>query len=121
MEALVDTAWLGERLDAPDLRVIDVRWYLDPARKGRDAYRAGHVPGAVFLDLDTDLSAPGGGRGAPRGRHPWPSEEQVARVARAFETPLLYNLAPGGRRLLEDLVPQAHGQPSPALPARSAG
>lgn len=80
MEALVDTAWLGERLGEPDLRVLDVRWYLDPARKGRDAYRAGHIPGAVFLDLDTDLSAPGGGRGAPGGRHPWPSEAQVSRV-----------------------------------------
>jgi thiosulfate/3-mercaptopyruvate sulfurtransferase len=60
--------------------VADVRWYLDPARRGRDAYAAGHIPGAVFLDVEADLSAPGGGRGSPRGRHPWPSEEQVARV-----------------------------------------
>jgi thiosulfate/3-mercaptopyruvate sulfurtransferase len=80
LEDLVDTAWLGERLGESDLRVVDVRWYLDPARNGRDAYRAGHLPGAVFADLDTDLSAPGGGRGGRRGRHPWPSEEQVARV-----------------------------------------
>jgi thiosulfate/3-mercaptopyruvate sulfurtransferase len=59
---------------------VDVRWYLDPARRGRDAYRAGHIPGAVFLDVDADLSAPGGGRGNRHGRHPWPSAEQVARV-----------------------------------------
>ena len=65
-EALVDTSWLAERLLAPELRVVDVRWYLDPARKGRDAYRAGHIPGAVFLDLEDDLSAPGGGRGFGR-------------------------------------------------------
>ena len=57
-----------------------MRWYLDPARKGRDAYDAGHVPGAVFFDLDRDLSAPGGQRGGRLGRHPWPSPEQVARV-----------------------------------------
>jgi thiosulfate/3-mercaptopyruvate sulfurtransferase len=92
MDPLVDTAWLARELglDRPapagardpeaSLRVVDVRWYLDPARRGRDAWRAGHIPGAVFLDIDEDLSAPGGGRGLPAGRHPWPSEEQVARV-----------------------------------------
>jgi thiosulfate/3-mercaptopyruvate sulfurtransferase len=68
------------RLGEPGLRIVDARWYLDPARKGWDAYQAGHLPGAVFVDLDRDLSAPGGGRGASAGRHPWPSEDQVARV-----------------------------------------
>jgi thiosulfate/3-mercaptopyruvate sulfurtransferase len=62
------------------LRVVDTRFYLDPARRGRDAWRAGHIPGAIFLDMDEDLSAPGGGRGLPAGRHPWPSEEKVAAV-----------------------------------------
>jgi thiosulfate/3-mercaptopyruvate sulfurtransferase len=80
VDSLVDTGWLAEHLLDPDVRVVDARWYLDPARKGRDAYRAGHIPRAWFVDLDTDLSAPGGGRGAPGGRHPWPSEPQVARV-----------------------------------------
>jgi thiosulfate/3-mercaptopyruvate sulfurtransferase len=37
----------------------------------------------VFLDMDEDLSAPGGGRGRPSGRHPWPGSEQVARVMSA--------------------------------------
>ena len=59
---------------------MDVRWYLDPARRGRDAYLAGHVPGAAFLDIDRDLSAPGGVRGGALGRHPWPFEAQVSRV-----------------------------------------
>jgi thiosulfate/3-mercaptopyruvate sulfurtransferase len=77
---LVSTDWLAGHLRDPDLRVVDVRWYLDPSRRGRDAYRAGHIPGAVFLDVDDDLSAPGGGRGRPAGRHPWPAPEQVARV-----------------------------------------
>ena len=92
MDALVGTGWLarelgldqpgpaGKRVPPATLRVVDVRWYLDPTRRGRDAWRAGHVPGAAFLDVDEDLSAPGGGRGLPAGRHPWPSEEQVARV-----------------------------------------
>jgi thiosulfate/3-mercaptopyruvate sulfurtransferase len=77
---IVSTDWLADHLRDPDLHVADVRWYLDPARRGRDAYAAGHIPGAVFLDVEADLSAPGGGRGSARGRHPWPSEEQVARV-----------------------------------------
>jgi thiosulfate/3-mercaptopyruvate sulfurtransferase len=80
LEPIVSTEWLADHLGEPDLRVADVRWYLDPARRGRDAYAAGHIPGAVFLDVEADLSAPGGGRGSPRGRHPWPSEEQVSRV-----------------------------------------
>ncbi|HEU0106711.1 MAG TPA: sulfurtransferase [Vicinamibacteria bacterium] len=83
MNALVTTEWLAAQLGALDLRVADVRWYLDPARPGRDAYAAGHIPGAVFLDMDEDLSAPGGGRGRPSGRHPWPGSEQVARVMSA--------------------------------------
>jgi thiosulfate/3-mercaptopyruvate sulfurtransferase len=88
MDALVDTDTLAREIlsagasAAPlrALRVVDTRFYLDPSRRGRDAYRAGHIPGAVFLDMDEDLSAPGGGRGLPVGRHPWPSEEHVARV-----------------------------------------
>jgi thiosulfate/3-mercaptopyruvate sulfurtransferase len=77
---LVTTDWLAERLGATGLRVADVRWYLDPSTKGRDAFEAGHIPGAVFLDVDVDLSAPGGSRGSPLGRHPWPPPEQVERV-----------------------------------------
>jgi thiosulfate/3-mercaptopyruvate sulfurtransferase len=96
MEALVGTDWLASRLGEPGLVVADVRWYLDPSRRGRDAWRAGHVPGAVFLDLDEDLSAPGGGRGLPAGRHPWPSEEQVARVMGAA------GIGPGARVVAYD-------------------
>jgi len=77
---LVTTDWLARHLGDPALRIVDVRWYLDSARKGRDAYAAGHIPGAVFLDVDADLSAPGGGRGRTSGRHPWPPAEQVSRV-----------------------------------------
>jgi thiosulfate/3-mercaptopyruvate sulfurtransferase len=79
-DGLVSTDWLDRHLGSPDLRVVDVRWYLDPTRRGREAYAAGHIPGAVFLDVDADLSAPGGARGGPSGRHPWPGVEQVTRV-----------------------------------------
>jgi thiosulfate/3-mercaptopyruvate sulfurtransferase len=83
--ALVDATRLARELasSTPSLRVVDVRWYLDPARDGRAAYRAGHIPGAVFLDVERDLSGPGGGRGLRAGRHPWPPADQVARVMSA--------------------------------------
>jgi len=83
LKPLVTTEWLAAELGAPSLRIADVRWYLDPARRGRDAYQAGHIPGAVFLDMDVDLSAPGGGRGLPAGRHPWPGKDQFERVMSA--------------------------------------
>ena len=86
MDALASTSWLAREIGPagasplPTLRVVDTRFYLDPARRGRDAWRAGHIPGAIFLDMDEDLSAPGGGRGLPAGRHPWPGEDKVAAV-----------------------------------------
>src|SRR5262245_12154663 len=86
MDALASTGWLASEIGSAGarplaaLRVVDTRFYLDPARRGRDAWRAGHVPGAIFLDMDEDLSAPGGGRGLPPGRHPWPSEAKVRSV-----------------------------------------
>lgn len=83
MHPLVSTEWLAAHMGDRDLRVVDVRWYLDPARVGRAAYIAGHLPGAVFLDIDRDLAAPGGARGGPLGRHPWPLADQVERVMSA--------------------------------------
>jgi thiosulfate/3-mercaptopyruvate sulfurtransferase len=52
-ESLVSTELLAQRLNAPDIRVVDATWYL-PAQK-RDArreYDACHIPGAVFFDID---------------------------------------------------------------------
>ena len=80
MPPLVSADWLATHLSDGDLRVADVRWYLDPARKGIDAYRAGHIPGAVFFDVETELAAPGGRRGGALGRHPWPQPQQVSLV-----------------------------------------
>jgi thiosulfate/3-mercaptopyruvate sulfurtransferase len=56
---------------------VDCRWELGRRGRGRELYLAGHIPGASFLDVDEDLSAPPG-RG---GRHPLPSAEQFARAA----------------------------------------
>jgi thiosulfate/3-mercaptopyruvate sulfurtransferase len=56
---------------------VDCRWELGSPGKGRELYLAGHIPGASFLDVDEDLSAPPG-RG---GRHPLPAAEDLARAA----------------------------------------
>ena len=78
---IVEQAWLRSHLDDPDLRVVDCRFVLGRADAGRDAYMAGHIAGAAFLDLDRELSDPvGDGR---RGRHPLPSPERFTAAARA--------------------------------------
>lgn len=56
--------------------VVDVRWTL--AGADRTGYLAGHLPGAVFCDLDADLASPPG----DGGRHPLPSVDQLAAVMR---------------------------------------
>jgi thiosulfate/3-mercaptopyruvate sulfurtransferase len=84
---LVDGAWLADHLD--DVRIVDVRWYLD-GRSGRAAYLAGHVPGAVWLDIDNELSEPAT---AADGRHPLATPERFAaalsRVGIADGTPVV--------------------------------
>jgi thiosulfate/3-mercaptopyruvate sulfurtransferase len=77
---LITTDGLAERAPGADLRILDVRWYLDPSKSGRRAFESGHIPGSQFIDLETDLCAPGGRPGGRQGRHPWPGAEQVARV-----------------------------------------
>jgi thiosulfate/3-mercaptopyruvate sulfurtransferase len=67
----VDPAWLAEH---PDVVLADVRWYLD-GRSGRQAYFAGHLPGAVFVDHTTDLAGP---PRAAEGTHPLPTPEHFA-------------------------------------------
>jgi thiosulfate/3-mercaptopyruvate sulfurtransferase len=62
----VDAAWLAEHRD--EVVLADVRWYLD-GRSGEAAFEEGHLPGAVFVDLDRWLAAPGD---PARGRHPLP-------------------------------------------------
>ncbi|WP_017573076.1 sulfurtransferase [Nocardiopsis halotolerans] len=68
----VSADWLREHRD--QVVLVDSRWYLD-GRSGREAYRAGHLPGAVHADVDTDLAAPASPGG---GRHPLPSPTDFA-------------------------------------------
>jgi thiosulfate/3-mercaptopyruvate sulfurtransferase len=75
---LVSGGWLAAHLG--EVRVADVRWYLD-GRSGRAAYEAGHIPTAVWVDLDHDLAGDPriGELAAPgHGRHPLPDPERFA-------------------------------------------
>ena len=60
-------------------RFVDCRWELGSPERGRELYLEGHVPGAAFLDVDRDLSAPPGG--PEGGRHPLPAAADFARAA----------------------------------------
>ena len=62
--------------DAPTL--LDVRWELATGAQ-RDRYESGHIPGAAFIDLGRELSAPPG----PGGRHPLPAPEDFGSAMRA--------------------------------------
>ncbi len=60
MDLLVQPEWLQARIGEPDLRIIDASWYLpSEERDARAEYEAGHLPGAVYLDLSSDLADPG--------------------------------------------------------------
>ncbi|MCY1196135.1 putative thiosulfate sulfurtransferase SseB [compost metagenome] len=67
---LISAAGLAERLNAPGVRVFDVRHDLTNHSAGRQAYEAGHIPGARYLDHETELAA---ARTGTNGRHPLPS------------------------------------------------
>ncbi len=69
---VVGAAWA--KAHRGEVVLADVRWYLD-GRSGQEAYNCGHLPGAVFVDLDRWLAGDAGSRG---GRHPLPSPETFA-------------------------------------------
>jgi thiosulfate/3-mercaptopyruvate sulfurtransferase len=72
-DPVVSCAWLAERLDAPDIRIIDATWFMpgDP-RDGLALYALRRIPGAIFFDIDaiadTDSALP----------HMLPSPEKFA-------------------------------------------
>jgi thiosulfate/3-mercaptopyruvate sulfurtransferase len=82
LDVLVDADGLAEELAGPRPPVLlDVRWALgDP--HGREHHREGHVPGAVYVDLDTELA---GHTGNPTdGRHPLPELADLQAAARRW-------------------------------------
>ncbi len=74
-ETLIGVRELAGHLDDPNWRIFDCRHDLTNPAFGRSAYADGHLPGALFLSLDDDLSAPKTGT---NGRHPLPDPERFA-------------------------------------------
>jgi thiosulfate/3-mercaptopyruvate sulfurtransferase len=94
MDALVTAGWLLGELGKSDIRVVDATLFLpDDGRNARAEYEAGHIPGAVFLDLDeiTDASS-----GLP---HMLPQPEKFASRAQAL------GLGDGSRIVVYDNSP----------------
>ncbi|MET3919744.1 sulfurtransferase [Arthrobacter sp. UYEF20] len=85
MQTLMDVAEVKDRLDGVRETgrrtvLLDVRWALgDP--HGREHYLAEHLPGAVFVDLGTELAGPAD---PSRGRHPLPSLERFQASVRSW-------------------------------------
>jgi len=73
---LISVAELAGHPGNPNWIICDCRHDLVDTEAGRRAYRESHIPGAKFVHLDEDLSAPKTGR---NGRHPLPAPEQFAR------------------------------------------
>lgn len=76
MSALVDTDWLSKHIHDEDIRIIDCRFSLGNPAEGRESYRQSHIPGAVFFDLEKDLSGYVKTHG---GRHPLPNMKNFLR------------------------------------------
>ncbi|HWJ89441.1 MAG TPA: 3-mercaptopyruvate sulfurtransferase [Pelagibacterium sp.] len=53
MSHFVTTSWLADRLDDPAIQIIDASWHMpNSGRDGRNEFLAGHIPGAIFFDID---------------------------------------------------------------------
>ena len=72
---LIEPAQLAAHLDDPDWVIVDCRFDLARPGWGAQAYASGHIPHALYADLDEDLSAP---RTPGSGRHPLPQVEALA-------------------------------------------
>ncbi len=80
MSDLIEPTELAAALGAADAPVLlDVRWSLG-GPSGADQYADGHLPGAVFVDLDRDLA----GRPGARGRHPLPDPAALQQAMRRW-------------------------------------
>jgi thiosulfate/3-mercaptopyruvate sulfurtransferase len=78
---LVETEWLARHFDDPSVAIADCRFELAKPGAGRAAYDDAHIPGAVYLDLERDLSGP---KRAHGGRHPLPDRDVFCRTLGAL-------------------------------------
>ncbi|NQZ65549.1 rhodanese-like domain-containing protein, partial [Crocosphaera sp.] len=72
----ISSEWLAGQLSNPNLVIIDCRFRLGDPNWGYEQYLINHIPGAYYLNLDQDLSAPVTTHG---GRHPLPDPSTFAK------------------------------------------
>ena len=77
-DPLISASELLEALDDPSIRIADVRYFLGEPERGRLEYDEGHIPGAVFVDIDKDLAAPNSRLELLRAASRYGSERQGA-------------------------------------------
>ena len=78
MSSIINASQLEELLNTgADVLICDCRFDLTKPTAGREAYQLAHIPGAIYVDLDHDLSGPKNGQ---NGRHPLPSPEAWAKT-----------------------------------------
>ncbi|GAB7055097.1 MULTISPECIES: sulfurtransferase [unclassified Paenibacillus] len=77
MSYIVDSHWVKDQIErlGENLVLADCRFVLGQSESGRNAYAESHLPGAIYVDLEKDLSAPVGEHG---GRHPLPDPQLLA-------------------------------------------
>ncbi|OLS40296.1 sulfurtransferase [Bacillus sp. MRMR6] len=73
MVKIINKEWLLEKIRKADIRIADCRFALGDPTKGKQEYDNSHIPGAVFFDLEKDLSGPVSEHG---GRHPLPNIDE---------------------------------------------
>ncbi|SFP43076.1 sulfurtransferase [Salibacterium halotolerans] len=77
MTYIVDPEWVNDACQREDVRIVDCRFQLGEPEAGKAAYEKEHLPGAVHIDLERDLSAPAEPVG---GRHPLPDMDEFADI-----------------------------------------
>ncbi|SFL71788.1 sulfurtransferase [Salibacterium qingdaonense] len=75
MKYIVEPEWVEKVRSRQDVRIVDCRFQLGKPEAGKEAYEKEHIPGAVHMDLERDLSAAEGPYG---GRHPLPDMDQFS-------------------------------------------
>ena len=81
LSPVVSAAWLYDHLDDPQVAIADCRFSLMQPTLGQEQYQASHIPGAVYLDLNQDLSSPVSKHG---GRHPLPDVAHLSKLLSAM-------------------------------------
>ncbi|WP_078546228.1 sulfurtransferase [Litchfieldia alkalitelluris] len=89
-ENIVSVSWLNENISSENIKVIDCRFHLTDPVQGFNDYLEGHIPGALYFDLNKDLSSEVKEHG---GRHPLPNiqdfSEKLGAAGITFETTVI--------------------------------